>query len=400
MKRYKRGFILAFAAAMAVSTPVFAGTVPTGPMAQEEPSKYDEEPLRRLQDGVIEFDELQLLVHEYNPTMANAWKTYGDTKEDYKRMVTELENEYTHVKQLADSYISIGQITGAGGSVVDMAAVGEELDKGYRSIVNSIRKVVNNWDDSQSMTKQLRQAERQITIGVQSAMIGYDTIRSNLSTLQAMVELYEKQLAMTQRQVSLGMATQTELLEVQKNLTSGKASLLSLETQMESVRQTLCSLLGYDPDSQPEIRSLPEFDRNRISEMDLEEDTKKAIGNNTTLISQRTSEKGKTTYEIGARLDYIDEGDQKLTIEMKRLYDDVQNKKTAWEAAALGLKAAQSTLESADRMLQSGMISEMQQIGMQLSYYQKKAAYDTANLDLWQAMETYDWAILGFATIS
>ena len=47
-----------------------------------------------------------------------------------------------------------------------------------------------------------------------------------------------------------------------------------------------------------------------------------------------------------------------------------------------------------------GLLSDVQYIGTQISFYQKKAERDSANLNLLQAMETYDWAILGFAEVS
>lgn len=65
----------------------------------------------------------------------------------------------------------------------------------------------------------------------------------------------------------------------------------------------------------------------RLEGMNLEEDTKKAIGNNYTLISQRTSAAGKTNAKKENRNKILDEGDQKLTIEMQRLYQDVMDKK-------------------------------------------------------------------------
>ena len=38
-------------------------------------------------------------------------------------------------------------------------------------------------------------------------------------------------------------------------------------------------------------------------------------------------------------------------------------------------------------------LSEMQYVGTQISYNQKKAAKEAAELDLWSAMNAYDWGI-------
>lgn len=158
-------------------------------------------------------------------------------------------------------------------------------------------------------------------------------------------------------------------------------------------------LLGYDPDSYPEICPIPEFDMSRLEGMNLEEDTVKAIGNNQTLISQRTSEKGKTNDQIAARSRMIEEGDQKLTIEMQRLYQEVQDKKAAYEAARTGFAAAEKSREAAERQYRLGLLSQVQYIGTQISYHQKKAEKESANLNLLQAMENYDWGVMGFAAV-
>lgn len=96
----------------------------------------------------------------------------------------------------------------------------------------------------------------------------------------------------------------------------------------------------------------------------------------------------------------IQEGDQKLTIEMQRLYQDVLDKKAAYEAACTGFEAARLNHEASERQYRLGLLSEVQYIGTQISFYQKKAEKDSADLNLLQAMETYDWAILGIAAVS
>ena len=204
---------------------------------------------------------------------------------------------------------------------------------------------------------------------------------------------------MVERQVGLGLATQTQLTGAEANLLGAQSKLASLSAQLDSTRRTLCLILGYDPDTDPDIRPLPEFDVSRLEKMDLEADTKKAIGNNYTLISQRHSAQGNTQAQIDNRMKMIDEGDQKLTIEMQRLYQDVMDKKAAYDAALTGFTAAEMSRGAAERQYQNGLISELQYVGSQISYHQKKAAKEAAELSLWQAMETYDWGVIGLATV-
>lgn len=394
MKHRKRAIAAVTVCMLAVtSVPAFAYS-PTGPGASPEAGRYSEEELARLQDNVLEYSEIQNRVREYNPTISQVWKTYEDTRQDYANMATELESQSQVVKDLADSYESAGEMMGN----QVLISTAKQLKKGYQSTVKSIQDTVSQWND-QSSTGSIRSYERQMTAGAQQAMIGYDTIRQNIATLETMVQLYDRQYQMYTRQKELGLATDKDVLSSYTSFLSAQSQLASLNNQADSVRRSLCQLLGYDPETNPEIRSLPAFDMTRLEGMNLEEDTKKAIGNNYTLISQRTSAAGKTNAKRENRNKILDEGDQKLTIEMQRLYQDVMDKKAAYDAAATGYQAAEASWGKAQRQYQNGLISEIQYISLQLAYYQKKAAFESANLSLWQAMENYDWGITGLAAV-
>lgn len=402
MRRKNQILALGLAAVLtaASAVPAFAGYAPTGPGAEPEPEKYDAATLSKLQDNVLEYDELALRVREYNPNISEAWRKYGESKEDYQNMLTELESTYDDsmdnidavLKPLKQAEKLMPQLKG---TVKQMSS----LKSGYHSLVQGIRDTVTNWDTSKRNTSQIRQYEKQVISGAQSAMIGYNTIVDNKATLETMVDLYQKQCDMYQRMAALGVANQTDVVSAQTSLIGAKSQLASLQSQQDSVYRTLCLLLGYDTDSGVEIRNLPDFDMSRLDGMNLKADTKKAIGNNYTLIGQRTSAKGETNAQIAARLNTIEEGEQKLTIEMQRLYQDVLDKKAAYEAAMTGYEAAEKSNGAAQRQYQNGLLSEMQYVGTQISYNQKKAAKESAELDLWTAMNAYDWGIEGLAAV-
>lgn len=402
MRRKNQILALGLAAVLtaASAVPAFAGYAPTGPGAEPEPEKYDAATLSKLQDNVLEYDELALRVREYNPNISEAWRKYGESKEDYQNMLAELESTYDDsmdnidavLKPLKQAEKLMPQLKG---TVKQMSS----LKSGYHSLVQGIRDTVTNWDTSKRNTSQIRQYEKQVISGAQSAMIGYNTIVDNKATLETMVDLYQKQCDMYQRMAALGLANQTDVVSAQTSLIGAKSQLASLQSQEDSVYRTICLLLGYDTDSGVEIRNLPDFDMSCLDGMNLEADTKKAIGNNYTLIGQRTSAKGETNAQIAARLNTIEEGEQKLTIEMQRLYQDVLDKKAAYEAAMTGYEAAEKSNGAAQRQYQNGLLSEMQYVGTQISYNQKKAAKESAELDLWTAMNAYDWGIEGLAAV-
>ncbi len=399
MKQKKRVSALMTVCVMAASAAFPALGAPTGPGLSTQQEKYDGETLERLLDNVLEFDEIALRVREYNPTIVEAWESYNDRKQDYANMLTELESQYNVVKENADGLIQAGMQMGELTGDYSLVVTGRTLRSSYKAAIDGVKKTVSGWDTNRQATGNIRKYEKQITSGAQSAMIGLETIRKNVETLEITETLYQKQVDMYSRMVEQGLATSTEVLTAQSQLLSTRSQLASLNGQLDSTRRTLCMMLGYDPDSNLDIRPLPAFDMSRIDQINLEQDTAKAIGNNYTLISQRTEAAGKTTAHIENRLKVIEEGDQKLTVEMQRLYQDVMDKRAAYEAAVTGFAAAEANRGASERQYTNGLISEVQYVGTQISYYRKKAERESAELGLWQAMETYDWAVNGLATV-
>ena len=245
----------------------------------------------------------------------------------------------------------------------------------------------------------IQKGEKQITKAAQSLMITYDSLLKQRNTLEKLQELYAKQYEIAVNKHALGMATDQDVLTAQTNRLSAASSVASLDGGLLQLKPTLCTLTGWAADASPELAPIPETDLTQIDQMNLEEDTKKAIGNNSTLNSQRTSAKGTSNASIESRLGVIEEGEQKLTIEMKRLYNDVYTQKEAFEGARAGYQAAQKTHDKYTRMYQMGLLGESDYIGTEISYYQAKSSYESADTALRLAMETYNWGVQGLASI-
>lgn len=76
MKRqYRQVLPLLTAAALASFSPMQA-------LAENPQFAHDEAAWARLQDNTMEYDELSLLVEEYNPNYQNEQASYNDTKND------------------------------------------------------------------------------------------------------------------------------------------------------------------------------------------------------------------------------------------------------------------------------------------------------------------------------
>ena len=80
---------------------------------------------------------------------------------------------------------------------------------------------------------------------------------------------------------------------------------------------------------------------------------------------------------------------------MERLYTEVAAKKQAYDAACTEFAAASQNMDAANRKHSLGMMGELEYLGAQLSYLNSEAGRTGASLELFKAMEDYDWAVNG-----
>ena len=133
---------------------------------------------------------------------------------------------------------------------------------------------------------------------------------------------------------------------------------------------------------------------NRLAAMDLEKDTKAAIGANADLFSLRqTAAKGAVNRTVKER--NVSLTQQNVEAQMQKLYASVISKKQAYDAAVSEYSAASQTMAAADRKYGMGMMGKLEYLGSQVSYLNSKASYTGASLALTKAMEDYDWAVKG-----
>lgn len=357
-----------------------------GPLSDRVGEGYDAETWAKLTDDVLEYDEVPMLVHEFNTQISQTWDQLKEVQDDLKQGVADLEGYRHKMKNLKDRAKDEYNMEG----IIQYTTQDIILGKVITGMNTSVEGIL-----SIGTKNSLQKAENQLTKAVQSLMITYDSTRKQRDVVSHLQQLYDRQYQIMVNKQAVGLATPQEIVTAQTNQLSALSTLQTIDGGLMQMKPTLCSLTGWPADANPEIAEIPTVDLSKIDEMNLEEDTRKAIGNNTELISQRRSASGKTNAGVEARLGVINEGDQKMTIKMKELYDDVFAKKSAFEGAKAGFEAAQKSADGYERMYQVGLMSEADYLGTQISYYQKKAAYNAADGSLRLAIETYGWAVKG-----
>ncbi len=375
--------VLGTSTAAAFPNQAWAGA---GPLSDRVNSGYDDATWAKLTDDVIEYDEVPNLIHEFNTTMRTQWDNLDETRQDLANNLEELQSARRKASDRLDNAKDDGDLSAVINSTIQKTVLSAVVKAMSSAAVNPL---------SKSNLIQLEKAEKQITMYAQSAILSYDSLSKQRAVLVHMKELYDRQYALALKQQELGMATATDVLTAQKNQLTAQSNIETIDSALTQILPKICTMTGWPADATPQIASIPSVDTSKIAQMNLEEDTRKAIGNNTQLQQLRRSASANTYAGDTARLNAINESDEKMTIKMQELYNDVQAKLVAYESAKDGFESARKSADSYAKMKELGMMSETQYLGGMLSYYSKEASYENADTALRQAIETYQWAVTG-----
>ncbi len=405
MRRNLKIIISAAAALSMAAAPVTA-------MAEEfvpEPGQvYDEATWNRIHDNVLEYDEIELLIDEYNTTLKNVKETYADNKNSYKSvskykedimegagaLLEQAQKMQGDAENLKDNPYTLGAYASAIYGVEQMNANAERMILSVDSLPEKTPEMLKlQTVDSTRAT---------LISAAQSAMIGYERLLIQQASLEDTVAMLKEVLSSKETQVSIGMATANDVLTAKQNLESMEATLLSVNAGIDQTRQSLCTMMGWAYDASPEIRPVPAADASRIGGMNPEIDKEKAIENNYTLRYNLLDYENKTDGSVEKQnlQRTIDNQRTAIASSMTNLYNDVLQKKNEYDTAVTAYGLEQAKMQTAETKYQLGMIGRLEYLQQKNALVTKETTMKNADLALFQAMETYDWAVAGNLAVS
>ena len=382
MKKWKQISACCMAAGLAAAVPT--GTAWAG---SPEFARSAEE-WAKLRDNVMEYDELAGLIHEYNVTVQNNQRDFNEKK---NKTSDEIAQDY---RDAADAIRSSMSGEDDAGSILSDAMSEAQALTLEQQADDSV-------EDSEIFKMTYDQTEKTLVSNAQANMISYHQKVLDLELKQKNREL----LAATYDSVALkmnnGMATQMDLLTARENLQNADAAILTAQSDLENTRQKLCVMLGWRYDASPEIMGIPSADLNRITAMDPSADKEKALENNYTLRINRKKLANSSSNSKKESLQMtIDDNIQRIGASVDSAYKNVIQAQTAYQQASVALDAASKNMEAAERKMTIGTISRLDYLSQQYAYLQAQTAMKNADMDLFQAMESYDWNVNGLASAS
>ncbi|MEY8336728.1 TolC family protein [Lachnospiraceae bacterium 62-35] len=361
-----------------------------GPGEEEEEAEYDEAALARLADNVLEYDEIADLIHKYNTDIQQKWDEFNKNKTESARIQTELISQARLMRDLKEKAEEEGE--------EEDTMYYAQQEGAYKSMAERYSDIMDSYDKPRSV-KSLRWAERELTRAAQTLMFSYNSLRLQRENQEKLKEVYDMQYQLAQAEAQVGTKTAFDVQAAANKVLGAESALLAIDNSIAEIKSSLCVMTGWPADGNPEIGQIPEADMSRVDSWNLSEDTIKAIGNNQTLISQRTEGYAKSSSGIENHLRVVDQGEQQLTIKMESLYQGAMEKRNTYLSAQTGFQSASIARNTAEQKHRMGMLSKSEYLEAELTYLQKKAARDSANIELYEAIEAYEWAVQGFTEI-
>lgn len=339
----------------------------------------------RLTDSFIEYEELGSLIHFCNRSVQEIMGHMEDARAEYTEIRDYLRAERDSARQDKEDAEDEGDM--------EQYAESASLESIYKSGIKSYHDALNRLDKYSSNRDRII-LERQLTNAAQSLMISWQSLTFQQEYLEKMDELLYDQYENAQIQMQVGAASDDAVQAAYHRWMDGNNSLASMKDSRDTIYQNLCLLLGVENDGSVILRKIPPADLHKIAEMNLEEDTKKAINNNVDIINERhISTRGTAAAENKARK--TGEMEEQIKIQMKQLYETVLQAKTTYDAAYTGLAGAEIVWFSSQAQYAMGMLSRAEFLQQEAAYIEKKTDFASADLRLFQTLQIYEWAVKG-----
>ena len=370
-------------------TAVMGGLSPMAALGASPEFARTEQEWARLQDNVIEYDEIPDLIHEYNATVQNNQYDYQKFREDYGDTNSDVADAYNDLAQ--DFYDDMSGETDAGSMMSDL-----QLDIQAR---NMLKQADNTLEDSKIYLLTYEMAEDNLAATAQSNMISYHKKQLELEQKQTDLELAREKYSLEQVKQAPGTVTAVDALTAKESLQSSENNIKELESGIENLKEELYISLGWKHNDSPDIKELPQMDVSRIDGMDPDRDLETALENNYTLkINKRKLENARSKTTRESLETKIRNNEKQIGASLSSAYKNVLSARLSYEQAVAEAQLEETNTNIAAGKLQAGMMTSLEYKEQEYKMESSRLNAEMAAVSLFQAMETYDWSVKGLAS--
>ena len=337
---------------------------------------YDQETKKKLDDYVIEYDELEELIHNYNPNIMSMWNTYKKNKNS-----TEVYDDYM------EAYYNLM----AAGDSSDSDAMKARM---YAQAYSMKILADNNVNDSMISFMQNELDEIKLYLDTKKKYLNYFITNYNYQ-IAILNEKEAARLANASKvKYDVGVDTEISYLQAQKNNDDAKANLALAESNKNVAEKNIKVACGKSTGKEISIGQEPEVDIIAINFINLEEDIKKAIDNNLSMKLYKRSFNNATTDEVEKHYEIlIIYANEEITNAVKNYYSTLQNQNISLATKTVSYLFLIEQLNKGKGDLKNGKISEADFASLQYNVDIAKYQIDIQKLNLISAYEDYKYAV-------
>ena len=342
-----------------------------------------------LQDDNLEYSEIADLIHEYNPTVQNNQYEYQKFIRDYGTTREDVSNSYLDLAEDLEASKS-GDDSGSG-RVSDLSL--EVQAKSLREQAD------NNLEDSRIYYLNYAQAEDNLVLSAQSKFLSYYKNQLQLEETQATLTRLKQDYELAQTKRSAGTITDADVLTALEAVQDQENTIQKMEQQVESARQSLIVMLGWDSSATPTIGELPKVDLSVVDQIDLSADQQTALEKNYTLLVNQRKLENAVSDDTKRNLNTMIAGNErKIRASVASAYQNLKNAKLAYEQAQASLTTQERQASLSEQKLSAGMITAYENQTQQIALTNSRLALKEASISYQDALETYRWNVNGLAS--
>lgn len=347
---------------------------------------YDEDTKKNIDDNIIEYDDVEELIHNYNPNVMSMWNSYKNHETS-----TEIYDDYM------EAYYNL---MAAGDSSDSDAAKARMYAQAY-----SMKLLAdNNVNDSIVNFLQNKIEETKLYLSAKKSYINYFITNYNYLIAKENEQETARVSKNAKTKYQLGIDTEISYLQSMKNADDAKANLALAESNKNNAEKNIKVICGKPTSIDIKIGNEPGPDILKINNINLEEDIKKAIENNINMKIYKKSFENANTAEIENHYEIlINYANEEITNNIKNLYNTLQNQSVSLDTKVLSNQLLNEELSRANIDFSNGKISASDLSTIAYNARLSKYQIEIQKLNVLSVYEDYIYAVergIASATLS
>lgn len=306
-----------------------------------------------------------------------------------------------------------------------------ERKKGIDTLQNSIDSMEDQLEDIkyqeidmhkliEKMKIQTEMVNNQMIWTGESLIFAYNSIEIEKKNVDRNLDLVQNQLKTLNVKKDLGLIAEIDMKSVELSIDNLNYTKNNLNTQQENIKAQLNLLLAQPYDTELNIEFTPELNYSKIDSINVEDDLKNSLNKSYTLKIQEYELEAKEN-ALERSYDEDDEDDKReeeyiLAMEdledeklksqdtkrqyessFKNLYEEVKEKKEAFNIEDKKLEHEKNKLRSSDLRYNLGLISKIEYDDAKKSYNDQDGKVESAKADLFKTYKKYEWMLNGLS---